>query len=95
MLINPIIRTRTRNFHHAYPRHVTILSSHLRLGLRSGLFPSDIPTKTLYAVLVSMHTTYLVHLIPIYFIILICYISFYVDKIRHSCFQERLENVDV
>ena len=29
-------------------RSIFILSSHLRLGLTSGLFPSDFPTKTLY-----------------------------------------------
>jgi hypothetical protein len=34
-------------------RSTLILSSHLRLGLPSGLFPLDIPTKTLYARLVS------------------------------------------
>ena len=30
-------------------RSIVILSSHLRLGLRSFLFPSGFPTKTLYA----------------------------------------------
>ena len=29
-------------------RSILILSTHLRLGLPSGLFPSDFPTKTLY-----------------------------------------------
>ena len=32
---------------------ILILSTHLRLGLPSGLFPSDFPTKTLYAPLSS------------------------------------------
>ena len=30
-------------------RSILILSTHLRLGLPSGLFPSSFPTKTLYA----------------------------------------------
>ena len=38
-------------FIYAHPtswRYILILSTHLRLGLPSGLFPSSIPTKTLY-----------------------------------------------
>lgn len=34
--------------HPIFLRYVLILSSHLRLGLTQGLFPSDIPIKTLY-----------------------------------------------
>ena len=32
--------------HHTTWRSILIISSHLRLGLPSGLFPSDFPTKT-------------------------------------------------
>ena len=34
--------------HPTYWRSIIILSTHLRLGLPSGLFPSGFPTKTLY-----------------------------------------------
>jgi len=47
-LINP-----THATHPTSLRFILILSSHLRLGLPSGLFPSGFPTQTLYTHLLS------------------------------------------
>ena len=50
-------------------RSILILSSRLRLGLPSGLFPSGFPTKTLYTPIFSpIRATCPAHLIPLDFI---------------------------
>ena len=40
-------------------RSVLILSTHLRLGLPNGLFPSGFPTKTLYTLSLLTHTRHM------------------------------------
>jgi len=56
----PVILSQLDSVHipttHFLKIHLNILSFYLRLGLPSGLFPSDFPTKTLYTPLLSPHT---------------------------------------
>ena len=51
-----LILSQIDRVHSSHPtslRSILILSSHLRLGLPSGLLPSGFPTKILYAPLLS------------------------------------------
>jgi hypothetical protein len=53
-------------------RLVSILSSHLHLGLPRSLFPSGLPTKSpIFFPLLPMSTTYAAHLILLEFILLL------------------------
>jgi len=60
------ILSHSNPVHAPYPtslRSILILSSHLRLGLPSGLFPSGFPNKTPYAPLIfSIYATCPAHL---------------------------------
>ena len=62
-------------------RSITILSTHLRLGLPSVLFPSDFSTKTLYAP--SPHP-YAPHVQPISFFLILSPAQYWVRSTDHS-----------
>jgi hypothetical protein len=65
---------RSSSYHPISPRSFLILSTHLRLGLPSGLFPSGFPTNILYAFFGSpIRATCPAHLIVLDLIILIMF----------------------
>ena len=65
----PILSQINPEFKPSHPtswRSILILSSHLRLGLPSGLFPLNFPTKILYTPLLSLiRALYPAHLITL------------------------------
>jgi hypothetical protein len=66
---------RSSPYHPISLRSILILSTYLRLGLPSGLFPSGVPTNILYAFLFAhIRATCPAHLILLYFF-LICIVG--------------------
>ena len=64
-------------------RSILILSTHLRVGLPSGLFPSGFPTKTLYVYAPSPHP-YAPHAQPISFFPILSPAQYWVRSTDHS-----------
>jgi len=65
-------------------RSILILSTHLRLGLPSFLFPSDFPTKTLYTA--SPHP-FAPHVQPISFLSILHTIPTFIHSFIHSLYM--------
>ena len=75
--VNPIQSTYP---HPTSWRSILILSTHLRLGLPSGLFPSGFPTKTLYA---PSPPPYAPHVLPISFFSILSPAQYWVRSTDH------------
>jgi len=73
--------------HPTFWRSILILSTHLRLGLPSGLFPSGFPTKTLYTTLSSP-----IHSQPISFLSIayIWLLATYAGYVSEACISLKM-----
>ena len=71
-------------------RSIQILSTHLRLGLPSGLFPSRFPTKTLYK---SSPHTYAPHDQPISFFSILSPAQYWVRSANHLAPRHTISSI--
>ena len=71
-------------------KSILILSTHLRLGLPSGLFPSGYPTKTLYAPSPHPYATYAQ---PISFFSILSPAQYCVSSTDHSAPRHAISSI--
>ena len=76
--------------HPTFWKSILILSTHLRLGLPSGLFPSGFPTKTLYTP--SPHP-YAPHAQPISFFSILSPAQYWVSSTNHLALRYAVSSI--